>query len=130
MDNEIRVTRRGIIGTLAAGLLGASLKPASAAADPQGQWSWVRGDDTTYVGVGSGTDAGTLRLEASGDVDIGANHLRLGTQDGNYEFEHSKDVPETHLNSYYIGTPTRTPISVGGDDGQDVLSFVVRGKQG
>jgi len=25
--------------------------------------------------------------------------------------------------------PTRTPVAVGGDDGQDVLSFVVRGKE-
>ena len=54
----------------------------------------------------------------------------MGTTDGNYEFEHGKQVPETHLNSYYEGTPTRTPISVGGDDGQDVLSFIVRGKLG
>jgi hypothetical protein len=37
-------------------------------------------------------------------------------------------VSETHLNSYYEGTPTRTSISVDGTDGQDVLSFVVRGK--
>lgn len=89
-----------------------------------GQWS--QGDADASI---SG-DSGTLSVYASGDFNVVAHHVRMGTYDGNYEFEHSKLVTETHLNSYYEGTPIRTPISVGGDDGQDVLSFIVRGKLG
>jgi len=71
-----------------------------------------------------------MTIQANGDINVSAHHLRMGTFDGNYEFEHSNQVTQTTLNSYYIGTPNRTPVAVGGNDGQDVLSFVVRGKQG
>jgi hypothetical protein len=54
----------------------------------------------------------------------------MGTVDGNYEFEHGAQVSQTTLNSYVIGTPNRTPVAVGGHDGQDVLAFSVRGMRG
>lgn len=122
---EARITRRAILGAALAALVGAGTARADTSS---GEFAWRDGDDSTYIGGGAGDD--TLTISADGDLDIGAGHIRMGAQDGNYEFEHGKSVPETHLNSYYVGTPTRTPISVGGDDGQDVLSFVVRGMHG
>ena len=118
-----RLSRRALLGAAAAAVLGAAAGDARASDSA----SWSEGSAQTFV---ASLDGQTLQIQAAGDLDIGAGHIRMGTQDGNYEFEHSSLVQETHLNSYYIGTPTRTPISVGGDDGQDVLSFVVRGMAG
>jgi hypothetical protein len=72
-----------------------------------------------------------MEISAASDLDVTAGHLRMVTSDGNYEFEHSRDTSVSLLNSYYLGTPTRTPIAVGGfADGQDIVSLIVRGVQG
>jgi hypothetical protein len=49
------------------------------------------------------------------------DHLRLVTSDGNFEFEHSTGTATSLLNSYYLGTPTRTPIAVSAIDGRGRL---------
>jgi hypothetical protein len=125
------LNRRNALSAGLAGALAALFRPARALAGAADSgYAWKEGDVDSFIAGGAGASAGTITVQASGDFDVVAHHVRFGTFDGNYEFEHSHSVPETHLNSYYVGTPTRTPISVGGDDGQDVLSFVVRGHHG
>ena len=69
-----------------------------------------------------------MDINAASDLNVTAEHL---TADGNYEFEHSLNTPITLLNAYFLGTPTRTPIGVGGyADGEDVVSLMARGIQG
>jgi hypothetical protein len=100
-----------------------------AAAAGKDSWLWQIGDDQGSVGVSSTNNS--LDIDAVGDLDVTAGHLRMVTRDGNYEFEHSIGTTYSLLNSYYLGTPTRTPIAVGGyADGQDVVSLIVRGVQG
>lgn len=130
---DTRVTRRNALAALAAAAFGALVRPLaghSTPGSPTGSWDWVDGDEHGSIGGLDGTGLGTVALDAQDDLDVTAGHVRFVSTDGNYEFEHGPAVPETHLNSYVKGTPTRTPISVGGTDGQDVLSFVVRGKAG
>lgn len=99
-------------------------------------FSWFQGDTYSYVaGIDrpglDGNPSGDLNIYAANDINVGSHHLRLEAADGNYEFEHSQAVPYTRLNSYYIGgVGVRTPIIVGGNDGQDVLSFIVTGRAG
>jgi hypothetical protein len=100
-----------------------------AAAAGKDSWLWQVGDDQGSVGVSSTNES--MDIDAAGDLDVTAGHLRMVTRDGNYEFEHSISTTYSLLNSYYLGTPTRTPIAVGGyADGQDVVSLIVRGVQG
>jgi hypothetical protein len=102
---------------------------AFAAAGSMSPWAWSVGDDQGGVGVSRNT--GVMEINSASDLDVTAQHLRLVTADGNYEFEHGVDTPETLLNSYFLGTPNRTPIAVGGyADGEDVVSLIVRGIQG
>jgi hypothetical protein len=89
-------------------------------------FAWMSGDESSYIGRPQGTS--DLELFAGTDLNALANHIRLGGRDGNFEFEHARDRPFTHLNAYYIGTNTRTPILVGGDE-QDVISLIVTGQQ-
>jgi hypothetical protein len=89
-------------------------------------FAWMSGDEGSYVGRPQGTS--DLELFAGSDLNALANHIRLGGRDGNFEFEHARDRPFTHLNAYFIGTSTRTPILIGGDE-QDVTSLIVTGKQ-
>jgi hypothetical protein len=128
-----RVTRRNALVAVVAASFGALVRPLTGRSTPgsrSGGWDWVQGDEHGSIGGLDGADLGTVALQAQDDLDVTANHVRFVATDGNYEFEHGPQVGETHLNSYYKGTPRRTPISVGGTDGQDVLSFVVRGKAG
>jgi hypothetical protein len=67
-----------------------------------------------------------INLKSSGNVDINAQHVRVVAHDGNVELEHARGTP-LRLNSYFLGTPTRTPVNVGIDDGQDVVELRVRG---
>ena len=72
-----------------------------------------------------------MDINAASDLNLTAAHVRMVTADGNYEFEHSVNTPITLLNAYFLGTPTRTPIAVGGyADGEDIVSLMVRGIQG
>jgi|SRR4051794_35001260 hypothetical protein len=91
-------------------------------------WAWQVGDSTASVGRVDGSN--DLQVAAKGDLDLGANHIRIGGVDGNFEFEHGTGTPWSHLNAYEIGgVGVRTPIMIGGGaDGQDVLSLVVAGK--
>ena len=130
-----RVTRKEALvallgtgfGALARPLIGHASAPES---DVPGTWNWAIGDEHGSIGGLTGKALGTVAIHAEYDLDVTANHVRFGATDGNYEFEHGPQVSETHLNSYYEGTGNRTSISVGGDDGQDVLSFIVRGMTG
>jgi hypothetical protein len=88
-------------------------------------FAWMSGDEGSYVGRPDGTS--DLELFAGGDLNALAQHIRFGGRDGNFEFEHAKDRSVSHLNAYYIGTDTRTPIMVGGDE-QDVTSLIVEGQ--
>jgi hypothetical protein len=88
-------------------------------------FAWMSGDEGAYVGRPDGTS--DLELFAGSDLNALANHIRLGGRDGNFEFEHGTGNPYTHLNAYFIGTSTRTPILVGGDE-QDVTSLIVTGR--
>jgi hypothetical protein len=125
------LNRRKALSAAFAGAIAALFRTSGAsAATADGDYAWMEGDQDSFIAGGSGSATGTVSVQASGDFNVVAHHVRFGTFDGNYEFEHSHSVPETHFNSYYVGTPTRTPISVGGDDGQDVLSFIVRGRHG
>jgi hypothetical protein len=88
-------------------------------------FAWMSGDTSSYVGRPDGTS--DLELFAGGDLNALANHIRLGGRDGNFEFEHATNREVSHLNAYFIGTSTRTPIMIGGDE-QDVTSLIVTAK--
>jgi hypothetical protein len=72
---------------------------------------------------------GTLDLQAARDLNLNAGHVRIVGRDGNFELEHSGNVPASTLSAYEVGTATRTPIQIGGAD-QDVLSLLVAGQSG
>jgi hypothetical protein len=59
-------------------------------------------------------------------VNVTAGHVRLVGKDGNFEFEHGSQTDVSRLNSYYAGTGTRTPVAVGGADGQDVVALIAQ----
>lgn len=83
---------------------------------------------TSGVATAAMTRLGLQRvyLKSYGNLGINAKHVRVVAQDGNIELEHAKGTP-LRLNSYYLATPTRTPVNVGVDDGQDVVELRVRG---
>jgi hypothetical protein len=125
-------SRKIVITIVGAGLAGAAATVAFGGGTVTNQWLWFKGDTQTYIGSPKGLGYGpnSLLVQVAGDLDMGASHIRFGSTDGNYEFEHSSQSQFTRLNSYFIGTPKRTPIVVGGNDGQDVLSLLVQGKSG
>jgi hypothetical protein len=125
-------SRRLTVTAVVAFVVGVGASVALGGGAVTNQWLWYKGNSQTFIASPKGPafPANSLVLDASGDLDMGANHLRFGANDGNYEFEHGAGTPVTHLNSYFIGTPTRTPIQIGGNDGQDVLSLLVQGKLG
>ena len=73
---------------------------------------------------------GDLNLRAARNANLTAQHVRIVGRDGDFELEHSTSSSASQLNAYYAGTGTRTPISIGEDDGQDVTSLIVGGKPG
>src|ERR1041385_4258907 len=83
---------------------------AFAAGGGMSPWAWSVGDDEGGVGVSKNT--GVMEINSASDLDVTAQHLRIVTADGNYEFEHGVDTSQTLLNSYFLGTPQRTPIAV------------------
>lgn len=88
-------------------------------------FAWMSGDESAYVGRPEGTS--DLELFAGTDLNALANHIRLGGRDGNFEFEHAATREVSHLNAYVIGTNTRTPFLIGGDE-QDVTALIINGK--
>lgn len=91
-------------------------------------WVWQQGNPTAYVGQPEGTS--NLVLAApNGDVNILATHVRMMSKDGVFRLEHTNTGPAT-LNAYFIGTPTRTPIQVGGYDTSNVTELIVAGTAG
>jgi hypothetical protein len=70
---------------------------------------------------------GNLDLQADSNINLTSQHVRIVGRDGNFEFEHAATSPASTLTAYNLGTPTRTPIEIGGAD-QDVLSLLVNGK--
>lgn len=85
---------------------------------------WFCGNVNINISAG----AGRLDLVSGGDINALADHIRLMSRNGGFEFE--TYTPEANLSSYTIGTSTRIPLAVGGEEGQDVTSLVVRGKYG
>jgi hypothetical protein len=126
-----RPSAKVIVAILAAALVGGIADAAFGAQSVPG-WLWFTGAGQTYIGspTSGGYPRNSMVMQVGGDLDVLANHIRFGSNDGDYEFEHSKTSTTTLLNSYYSGTPTRTPIQIGGNDGQDVLSLLVMGKTG
>lgn len=94
-----------------------------------GPYTWMTGDASRFV-AGYEKDSQSMRIYAERDLNVLARHVRIEAQDGNIELESSADALTTRLNPYTIGTPTRKPLQVGGDDGQDVLSLIVDGRDG
>ena len=120
--------------TVIAAVAGAGLAfVAGAGAD--GSWIWAQGTPTAQIGVQSADpttlviDAGNIHASAGGDINIGAGHLRVGGVDGNFELEHGAQAPTSSLDAYFIGSATRTPITIGTADRQSVTSLVVTGTQ-
>jgi hypothetical protein len=118
--------RKWVVVAVAAGVTLFLAGSAVGALASKAAFAWMSGDESSYIGRPAGTS--DLELFAGNDLNALANHIRLGGRDGNFEFEHGKDRPFTHLNAYYIGTSTRTPILIGGDE-QDVTSLIVTGQQ-
>ena len=118
--------RAPVLSAVVASAVTALVVVAVAGADSRvSKWIWHQGNADAGVGQLQGQQ--TLSLSAAQDVDILGNHIRLGGKDGNFELE--SYTPESHLNAYAIGSPNRHPVSVGGGDDQDVVGFIVRGKQ-
>jgi hypothetical protein len=109
-----RLSRRVVLVTIVAALAFA----AGAGAQSAG---WFIGDEHSSVAGPAGTD--DLELRALRDLNASAKHIRLVGNDGNFEFENRTGV--SHLNSYIAGTGTRTPLTVGGGDGQNVIGWIV-----
>lgn len=82
---------------------------------------WFVGDEHSSVSGPAGTD--DLELKASADLNATARHIRLVASDGNFEFENRTGL--SHLYAYIAGTPTRTPVVVGGGDEQNVRGLIV-----
>lgn len=121
--------RKGFLAAAVAGtalfLAGSAVGALAAKAQPP--WAWFQGDDQSYVGRPQASS--DLELFAQQDLNALATHIRLGGRDGNFEFEHGPQREASHLNAYFIGTSTRTPFVIGGDE-QDVTSLIITGKLG
>ena len=132
LGRHSRLARKIVLAVAAAALIGGATSVALGGGSVAGKWFWFDGNTSTFIGSPKGVayTPNSLLVQVAGDLDMGAGHFRFGSADGNYEFEHGTGSPYTRLNSYFIGTPTRTPIVVGGNDGQDVLSPLVQGKAG
>ena len=125
-----KVSLKAVIAVFAAVLVGGAATAAFGAGAVPGQWKWLSGNENTYVGSPKfGYPANSMLMQVGGDLNVVAGHVRF-VSDGNYEFEHGSGTNVTRLTSYYSGTPTRTSIAVGGDDGQDVLALSVQGEVG
>jgi hypothetical protein len=64
-----------------------------------------------------------LDLYAGADMNLTAQHIRFGGQDGNFEFENK--TGHSRLNAYRFGSPARTPILIGGGDDQNVTGLML-----
>ena len=113
----------------AAAAVAAVAKGGTAVAHAAGSgWNWFVGDERAHIG---GPRSGnSLELFAIGDVNVTCSHVRLVSRDGNFEFEHDPKVATSTLNAYVDGTGTRTPITIGGWDAQDIVSLIVGGAAG
>ncbi len=96
-----------------------------AAAGVTGEWAWQEGDAKAYVGEPAGSS--DLVAAAQGDIDFDAGHVRLISQQGDFQFVHDGSGPAT-LNAYVLGTPTRTPLQIGAP--ADVTALIVAGSKG
>lgn len=122
-----RIPRQIAILLAVAGVSASAGALTSDAAGKSG-WNWFSGDERAHVGGASNTDS--LELFSAGDTNVSAGHIRIVGRDGNFEFEHDKSVATATLNAYFAGTPTRTPISIGGWDTQDIVSLINGGQTG
>ncbi|MDX6516347.1 MAG: hypothetical protein QOH73_2013 [Gaiellaceae bacterium] len=122
-----RMRRRIVLLTVAVGAAG--FGAGSTFGATLTDWAWQVGDGVANIGRVQGSS--DMQVNATNDLNIAAHHIRIGGEDGNFEFEHGAGAPASHLNAYIIGTPTRSPISIGGGaDGQDVIALLVQGKAG
>lgn len=115
-------------GALAAVVVGiAAGAGVAAAARLDTGWVWKQGGQVSYVGQPAGTP--NLVAYAQGDVNFRAHHIRMMSDDADFQFVHPQSGP-ARVNAYYLGTATRTPILIGAFDGQDVTSLIVAGSAG
>lgn len=113
----------GLLATIGVG--GMLVGAVTAGADTGSPWNWLTGDERAYVGGSSQAD--NLELHAVRDVNITAGHVRIVGTDGNFEFEHAKNVATTRLNAYVLGSSARTPVTIGGVDAQNIVPLIVEG---
>ena len=94
---------------------------------PTPSWVWFQGTSTGYEGEQAGSDA--LVLDAPlGSINLRASHVRLMSDDGEFEFVHPLGSPTASLNAFYLGTSIRTPIQIG--DSESATGLIVAGKRG
>lgn len=106
-------------------LASAAIGAVGARAGGDSAWSWITGDERAFVAGAADDD--DLEVFAARNLNLTANHVRIVGRDGNFEFEHDRKVPVSTINAYVSGTGTRTPVQVGGWDGQDTVSLIVGG---
>lgn len=81
---------------------------------------WFQGDSDASVYEPAGTK--DLEIHAAQDINLLAQHLRFGGKDGNFEFE--SNTGRSLLLAYTIGSATRLPIVIGGNNGTAQPNFV------
>jgi hypothetical protein len=91
-----------------------------------GGWAWYQGTDTGYVGEQADTHA--LVVYAARDLNLRASHVRMMSDDGEFDFTHPNAAPTANLNAFFLGTSTRTPIQIG--DQESNTGLIVAGEAG
>ncbi len=90
-------------------------------------WAWYQGTPTGYVGQQAGSN--TLVVGApQGSINLRASHVRLMSDDGEFDFVHATNSPTASLNAFYLGSSTRTPVQIG--DSESATGVIVEGKRG
>lgn len=90
-------------------------------------WTWYQGTDTGFVGEQAGSDELVLSAP-DGSINMRASHLRLMSDDGQFDFVHGANADTASLNAFYLGTSTRTPVEIG--DSESSAGLIVEGSNG
>ena len=114
-----------VLAAVATGLAAGSGVAAAARYDA---WNWKVGGDVAYVGSPTGTS--DVVVAAQGDIDFRAGHVRLISDNADFQFVHPVSTSVARVNAYYLGTPTRTPIMMGPPSTGDVTGLIVAGTAG
>lgn len=117
--------RRTVLVAVCVGVAAGGGIAAGAAAG--GEWVWQQGDAAAYVGQPAGSS--DLVVYSQGDINFRGGHVRMMSNDADFEFVHPQAGP-ARVNAYYLGTAHRTPILIGAPDQADVTSLIVAGTAG